>query len=217
MGAACFDGGNGFPKTARALSAAPRFLTNPTMKNTLLFLFSACVATVAAAQTASTTAPAAARFYVQPSLVLAVPGSDFDNALGLGAAVGVAFSGRHSVELEFVQFETEPDEGYAPFELDFTHILATYKYRIPITPKFSAYAGGSIGRVSQKAEASPGFHILGDDTDDSITVGVTGGVQYQWEDRIVFDGGLKVLGQDDTRFTTSGTVLLVQASVRFLF
>ena len=188
------------------------------MKNTLLFLLSTCAATVAMAQTASTaTTSATTRFYVQPSLVLALPGSDFDNAIGLGAAVGVAFKGRHSVELEFVQFETEPDAGYAPFELDFTHILANYKYRIPITPKFSAYAGGSIGRVAQKATASPGYHIVGDAKDDSITAGLTGGVQYTFEDRVVFDGGLKVLGQDDTRFTTSGSIVLIQASVRISF
>ncbi len=187
------------------------------MKNTLLFLLSACVATVATAQTPAAAKADATRFYAQPSLVLAIPGSDFDTAMGLGAAVGVSFKSRHSVELEFVQFETEPDEGYAPFQLDFTHILVTYKYRIPITPKFSAYAGGSVGRLSQKASASQGFYIIGDDTDDSINVGLTGGVQYQFEDRIAFDGGLKVLGQDDTRFTTSGSVLLLQASVKFQF
>ncbi|ATC64227.1 hypothetical protein CMV30_09805 [Nibricoccus aquaticus] len=187
------------------------------MKNTLLFLLSACAATVATAQTPTVSTPAATRFYVQPSLVLAIPGSDFDTAMGLGAAVGVSFKSRHSVELEYVQFETEPDAGYAPFDIDFTHILVTYKYRIPFTPKFSSYVGGSIGRVSQKISASQGFYIIGDDTDDSISVGLVGGVQYQFEDNIVFDGGLKVLGQDDTRFTTSGSVLLVQASVKFQF
>ncbi len=187
------------------------------MKNTLLFLLSACVATVATAQIPDAATAGSTRFYVQPSLVLAVPGSDFDTAAGLGVAVGVAFKSRHSVELEFVQFETEPSDGYAPYEMDFTHILVTYKYRIPITPKFSAYAGGSIGRVSQTISASPGYYIIGDDTDDSINVGLTGGVQYQLEEHIAFDGGLKLLGQDDTRFTTSGSVLLLQASVKFQF
>ncbi len=187
------------------------------MKKFLLFVLSACAATVAAAQNPGATAADDTRLYVQPSLVFAMPGSDFDNAAGFGAAVGVAFKSRHSVELEYVQYETEPDSGYAPYEMEFTHLLVTYKYRIPITPKFSAYAGGSIGQVSQKISASPGFYIIGDDRDESINVGLAGGVQYRFEDNIVFDGGLKVLGQDDTRFTTSGSVVLLQASVKFQF
>lgn len=200
----------------RAPSAASRFLKS-NMKNTLLFLLSAATVAVATAQTTGTGTTDAARFYVQPSLVFAMPGSDFDNAAGFGAAVGVSFKSRHSVELELVQFETEPDSRYLPYELEFTHIIATYKYRIPVTPKFSVYAGGSVGRVSQKLSVSPGYYVIGDDTDDSINVGLAGGVQYRFEDNIVFDGGVKVLGQDDTRFTTSGSIVLLQASVKFQF
>jgi hypothetical protein len=184
------------------------------MKNSLLFLCTLAVTSVAVAQTNKA---ADARFYVQPSIIIAAPGEDFDTVIGLGAAVGVSFLNRHSVEAEIVRFETEPDRGYAPYEIDFTQILATYKYRFPITEKFSAYAGGSIGRVSQKVSANPGFFIVGDDTDDTLTLGPTGGVQYHFEERVIFDGGVKVLFQDDTRFTTDGSVLLMQASVKILF
>ena len=184
------------------------------MKKIILFLVGVSVASAAVAQSNEA---AGTHFFVQPTITLAGPGSDFENAFGLGATAGVSFRSRHSVELEFVQFETEPDEGYAPFELDFRHILATYKYRIPLSPKFSGYVGGSIGVASQKAKASPGFVIVGDDSDDVVTGGVVGGVQYRFDEQIFVDGGVKVLGQGATRFTTDGTIVLVQISARFQF
>jgi Outer membrane protein beta-barrel domain len=203
-----------FSESAGRQKGATR-VSKPFMKNPILLLLGACAATAAFAQ--SNDSKAATTFYVQPSFVIAMPGDDFDTAPGLAIAAGATFGRRHSVEAELIHFETEPKRNYFGYDLFFTYALATYKYTFPITEKFSAFAGGSIGLVAQKGEVDSGYYSIGDATSEAVAVGATGGVRYQLNERIAFAGGVKVIGQDDTRFTTSGSVLLVQGSVSFQF
>jgi len=180
------------------------------MKKLLLLLLGVGAATIAPAQTDN---QARTRFYVQPSLVFAAPGDDFKEAAGVAVAGGVSFLNRHSVELEYVRFETEPEVGWARYDIEFAYVFATYKYRMAFTPKFSGYAGGSIGQVEQEIST----RTFGDPTGSAVAGGVVGGVQYQLNEHISLDGGMKILFQDSTRFTTSGSVLLVQGGVKFQF
>jgi hypothetical protein len=180
------------------------------MKKLILLLLSASAAIVATAQTDN---QARTRFYVQPSLLIAAPGDDFKTATGVAIAGGVSFLRNHSVEVEYVSFETEPDAGLFGYDLKFTYVLATYKYRIPLTPKFSVYAGGSIGQVEQEIS----IHTFGDTTGSAVAGGLVGGAQYQLNQYLALNGGIKVLYQDSTRFTTTGSVLLVQAGLKFQF
>jgi hypothetical protein len=180
------------------------------MKKNLLLLLGLCAAVTAQAQSDNR---AGTQLYVQPSLLIAAPGSDFKTATGVAIAGGVSFLGRHSVELEYVRFETEPDIGLVHYDIEFAYLLATYKYRFPITSKLSGYAGGSIGEVEQEISV----RMFGDPTGSAVAGGVVGGVQYQLNEHISLDAGMKVLFQDSTRFTTTGSVLLAQAGVKFQF
>ncbi|ATC64228.1 hypothetical protein CMV30_09810 [Nibricoccus aquaticus] len=158
------------------------------------------------------------RFYVQPSAIVAYPGDDFDTVGGVSVAAGVTFARNHSVELEYLGFETERRRRWSEYELEFEYLFAAYKYRFAITEKFSVQAGVFLGRFEQKmSPAEYGTWYYNPQPDDDFAGGLSGTVEYQFTPHISFVGGIKMIGQAATRFTTSGTVGVAQAGAKFSF
>ena len=159
-----------------------------------------------------------ARFYVQPSAIVAYPGDDFDTVGGVAVAAGVTFARNHSVEIEYLGFETERRSNWPEYEIEFEYLFAGYKYRFAITEKFSVHAGAFLGRVEQKiSPVRDAVWYFNPKPDDDFAGGLSGAVEYRLTPHLSFVGGIKIIGQAATRFTTSGTVGVAQAGAKFSF
>lgn len=158
-----------------------------------------------------------AHFYLQPGVAVVSVGEDFKSTAALTAAAGVAFARHHSVEVEGITFKTEPDVRWPGYDLRFSIGLATYKYTFRFRHGISVFAGGSVGYVSQSASPKAGYIIWGDRNDSSYAFGLSGGASYSLNPNVHFEAGARLIAMDDTRFTTSGSLALLQGSVRFQF
>lgn len=186
------------------------------MKTTrLVVLGLLTAATIASAQTS---APAHSRVgvYTQASAVLAFPG-DFDTAAGGALALGISLDRVHSLEAEVIHFKSS-DNGE---DVEFTPILATYHYRLPVAPKWTLKLGGSVGATKLSGEwyffgpYFPGWWVSESDT--ALTYGASAGVSYAMTDRLSLDGTLKALRMEETDLTTAGGIALVSVGVNFRF
>jgi opacity protein-like surface antigen len=146
--------------------------------------------------------------YVQPSAVIAFPG-DFDTAAGAALTFGATINEVHAVEAEVIWFESE-DGGT---RVRFIPVLASYKYTLPIAPNWELRAGGSVGFTHEKAEGR--WIWAGSDT--AFTYGISGGASYAITKNISLDADALVLGLDNTKFTTEGSIVLVTIGVNFGF
>lgn len=187
------------------------------MRTNILFASIVLAASLLAAPFGHAGGDDGARFFVQPGVAAISVGDDFKDAVGFSAAAGVAFATHHSAELEGIFFKTKSDVYWAPIELKYSIVLATYKYAFRFRHGLSAFAGASVGQTKQSASAKPGYYIIGEKSDDTYAYGLTGGVSYRLNPNVAFEAGGKLLGMDDTRFTTSGGILVLQGSVRFQF
>lgn len=157
------------------------------------------------------------KYYAQPSVLFVFPG-DFKNTVGGAVAVGASFSGRHSVEVEAIQF-TAKAEGVPAFEIDNTQILVGYKYHLPLNEKFYFYAGGQIGMTLEDLSFPAGytFTFSGDKGDSAFTWGIQGGLNYALSERFVLDAGVRVFNINETRYTKNGDIEMINLGVKFIF
>lgn len=187
------------------------------MRTKFLFAFTLLAAAVISPAFTRAEVDNGAHFYVQPGVVFVSPGDDFKSAVGLTAAAGVAFARHHSVEVEGIFFKTESDVYWAPFELRYSIALATYKYSFRFRHGISVFAGTSIGQTTESASAKPGYVIRGDKSDDTVAYGLSGGISYSLNPNLHLEAGGRFVASDDTRFTTSGAIAILQGSMRFQF
>ena len=170
---------------------------------------SACAATVASAQTETA---AKTHYYVRPSYTFAILGDDFKEVGGYSVATGVSFLRHHSIEAEYVRFKTRL-KGYSSYgDLQFTPIVASYKYAFGRETGWGAYVGGSLGVVQLRTPKTP--HLR---RDESFTLGTNIGGRYAFNEHLAAELSLKVLAMDDTRFTTAGTYTLINFGFKAQF
>ncbi len=181
----------------------------------LIILFAIFAAGIASAQTNIDSQRA--RFYVQPSVGIASLGKDFKSAGAVSVAAGTSWATHHSVELDYTFFKTEPDVINPIQDLKYTILLATYKYTWALRHNLSVYGGASIGQVSQKVTPRVGYQVIGSDTERKAAFGLCGGVTYRIDPHVVLDGCIKLVGLQETKFTTNGSLALIQGGVRFEF
>lgn len=181
----------------------------------LITLFAFLIASIASAKTSGNSQQV--HLYVQPSVGVVALGEDFKSTGTVSIAAGVTWAPHQAVELEYTYFKTEPDVRYPTFDLKYSIILATYKYSFLLRHGLAVQAGASVGQVSQQITARAGYRVIGEDTDDTAAFGLSGGVSYRLNDNVVFEGSAKLLAVNETRFTTSGSIAMLQGGVRFEF
>lgn len=179
-----------------------------------LALFTAV--SMASAET-SENAPSRWSIYARASAVVAFPG-DFDTAAGGALAVGVSLDRVHSLEAEIIHFNSS-DGGE---DVNFTPILATYHYSLPVAPKLTLKLGGSVGATRESSEwywsgtfyGGSGHYKM---SDTALTYGASAGISYAWTERLSFDGTVKALRMEKTDLTTAGGIAIVTLGVNFRF
>ncbi len=161
--------------------------------------------------------PEGVGFYFTPGVAIVKPGSDFDMAAALAASFGVSFAKHHSVEVEAIMFDAEPDVAMPVYDLRFRTYLATYKYTFLHERVFSTFLGGSFGRVSQTISVKSGYVVIGETSDNANAYGLSGGLCYRLSAQSQVELAARVISLSKTRFTTSGSMTLVQAACRLEF
>lgn len=160
------------------------------------------------------------RGYVQPSLVVALPG-DFDTATGGALSIGTTINESHAVEAEVIYFKSE-NSGVT---VKFMPLLASYKYRWSPMAKWTLRAGGSVGatRIDSEGFWWPGSYLGGGGywmdrgSETTFTAGVSAGASYALTPRVSFDADVLVLGLNETDYTTSGSITVVTLGVNYRF
>lgn len=116
------------------------------MKKLCLALFTL----VAIASTSHVVGATGNHVYVQAAPVYAIPGNDLKIRSGVSLALGMAFDENQETELEGIAFNTEfkatnSSTHSVQSDLKFKHLLATYRYLIPVDKSFRLFAGLSAG------------------------------------------------------------------------
>jgi len=88
--------------------------------------------------------------YLQAAPVYAIPSNDLEIRSGVALALGTSFDEIQELELEGTAYSTEfkPTNSAAhsvQSDLKFKHLLATYRYLIPVDKSFRLFAGLSAG------------------------------------------------------------------------
>lgn len=177
------------------------------MTKKFLLLLAAAVSTGCAAFAQPDETPTKFRFYATPAAVVAVPG-DFDTTAGGSLALGFTYNGVHSFEGRVICFESD-DHG---FDVDFLPVLAIYKYRMPLTGRWSAELGAAVGSTAEHT----GPWVYGRNT-HAFTAGALASVSYPLAEHAEFVADVLALRLEDTSLTTDGHMTIVTVGLKFHF
>ena len=125
------------------------------MKKICLALFT--LATIASASRAI--AVTGNYVYMQAAPVYAIPGNNLEVRSGVALALGVSFDENQEIELEGIAFNTEfkatnSTSHSEQSDLKFKHLLATYRYVVPVSKSFRVFAGLSAGMAHVSYEVT---------------------------------------------------------------
>jgi Outer membrane protein beta-barrel domain len=155
------------------------------------------------------------KFYAQPSVIVAFPGSDFDAAVGGAIALGVDLNPTNSFELEVTHFQTQATNfSWAKFE--FTPVMLGYKYRVPLTRNLSWQVGASVGAMFEKASIA--YYYWGFSGNQTALAGaLQTGIAYAFSENVSLDLGAKVQYSSNTDITTSGNMAMITLGLKCRF
>ncbi len=179
------------------------------------FLLGALVAVSVPLAQAQSRTTGGIKFYAQPSVIVAFPGSDFDSAVGGALALGVDLGTAHSFELEVTHFQTQA-KNFSWVKFDFTPVMVGYKYHIPLAQNLSWQIGASVGAMFEKARIA--YYYWGFRGSQTALAGaLQSGIAYAFSQNVSLDLGAKVQYSSNTDITTSGSMAMLSLGLKFRF